>query len=302
MATNVSSEIGEYAPGWTAARNRWFLVLWILSLIAFRVPLAALLALALHDERYEHILLVPVISALLIWLRRERILSESRYSPGFGIPLLLAGTALAVAAGRLEAPSQYNRLFVMTLAIVLVWIAVAVLCYGTQAIGRAIFPWLFLLLILPIPANIMDAAVVALQKGSAEITAGLFKLIGMPFVRQGFTFSLPGVQIYIAEECSGIRSSLSLLISGILASHLFLRSVWSQACFTLLIVPVVIFKNAVRIATISWLGVHVDRGFFFGNLHRHGGLPFSLLAIAMLVPVLVLLRTLEKRHEGQATK
>ena len=155
---------------------------------------------------------------------------------------------------------------------------------------------------IPIPASTMNSAVVELQKGSAEMTAGLFNLVAVPYFRNGFQFALPGINIEIAQECSGIRSSLSLLLSGVLAAHLFLRSSWSQICFALLIVPIAIFKNAVRIATISWLGVYVDRSFFFGNLHRYGGLPFSLLAVAILGSVLLVLRKTETRDETAASR
>jgi exosortase/archaeosortase family protein len=72
-----------------------------------------------------------------------------------------------------------------------------------------------------------------------------------------------------------------------------LKSGWSQMAFTLLTIPVVIFKNAVRIVTISWLGVYVDPGFLHGNLHKYGGLPFSLLAILILFLVLISLRKVE---------
>jgi exosortase len=118
-----------------------------------------------------------------------------------------------------------------------------------------------------------------LQKGSAEMSYGLFKLAGVPVFRDGFTFSLPGVTIEVAQECSGIRSSVSLLITSILAGYLMLRSGWSKFALGLLTIPIVILKNAVRIVAISWLGVYVDRSFFYGNLHRYGGLPFSILAL-----------------------
>jgi exosortase/archaeosortase family protein len=81
----------------------------------------------------------------------------------------------------------------------------------------------------------------------------------------------------------------------IVAGHLILRSSWSRASFALLTIPIVIFKNAVRIVTISWLGVYVDSGFLYGRLHRYSGLPFSLLALALLAPVLLLLVKTEQR-------
>jgi len=54
--------------------------------------------------------------------------------------------------------------------------------------------------------------------------------------------------------------------------------------------PIAIFKNAVRIVVIVWLGMHVTPDFFHGRLHREGGLPFSLVAVALIGVLLWLLR------------
>jgi exosortase/archaeosortase family protein len=101
---------------------------------------------------------------------------------------------------------------------------------------------------------------------------------------------LPGVDIEVAEQCSGIHSGLSLFIVGLLAEHALLRDRWKKACFVLCIFPIAIFKNAVRIVTIAWLGIHVNPAFFHGPLHRQGGLPFSLLSLAMMAILIWLLR------------
>jgi exosortase len=155
---------------------------------------------------------------------------------------------------------------------------------------------LFLLLMIPLPTVALDSIVLALQKGSAVVTYALFKLFGVPVFWQHFKFLLPGVEIEIAEECSGIRSSLALFITSLVAGHVFLQSTWRRVAFSLFTVPVVIFKNAVRIVTISCLGVYVDPGFLHGQLHRYGGLPFSLVSLAILVPFLLLLQTGERSH------
>src|ERR1700722_6248519 len=86
-------------PALPFRKSRVLLILWILSLAAFRIPLAALAALAWRDERYSNILAVPFITAFLICLRKDRIAGDTRYGLQFGIPLLLAGVLLAVAAG-----------------------------------------------------------------------------------------------------------------------------------------------------------------------------------------------------------
>ena len=104
---------------------------------------------------------------------------------------------------------------------------------------------------------------------------------------------MPGVTIEIAKECSGIRSSVALVITSLLAGHLFLRSSWKKAVLTLTTVPLLIVKNGIRIVTLSLLSIYVDPGFLTGGLHRDGGILFFFLALALLTPVLWLLQKSE---------
>jgi len=130
------------------------------------------------------------------------------------------------------------------------------------------------------------------------MTYALFKLFGVPVLWRHFKFLLPGVEIEIAQECSGIRSSSALFITSILAGYMFLQSNWRRAVFSIFTIPVVIFKNAVRIVTISYLGVYVDPRFLHGKLHQYGGVPFSLVSLAILVPVMLALQKSENRSSG----
>jgi exosortase len=270
----------------------------------FRRTLIGLASLSFHDELASHILLIPVISALLIYLERKRIFRTPRYCPSIGLPMLLLALILWYS---LKAPlsslSATDRLSVATPLIVLAWIAVFVLFYGAGAFQAAVFPLLFLLLMTPLPFAAAEHIVYILQKGSAETCYALFRVIGVPVIQHGFQFSLPGVDIEVAEQCSGIHSGVSLFIVGLLAEHALLQDNWKKTCFILCIFPIAIFKNAVRIVTIAWLGVHVNPSFFHGPLHRQGGLPFSLLSLALMAGLLWLLRGplpfSRKRHSSR---
>jgi exosortase/archaeosortase family protein len=80
---------------------------------------------------------------------------------------------------------------------------------------------------------------------------------------------------------------------------MFLRANWRKVCLCLLTVPVVIFKNAVRIVAISWLGLYVTRDFFQGRLHhQYGGLVFSLLSLGMQLSMLFVLQRSEGDPHG----
>ena len=276
--------------GGLALRNWQFLALGLVSLVLAGHSLHLLGMLALADERYTYTLLVPIVSGGFIWLDRSKIFRDYHYDYWEGLLVLLAGIGLWTSVEWKLSHGADVNLSLCVFAMVLIWIGLFVFCYGLNALKKAAFPFLFLLFMIPLPDGLMNTAVIELQKGSAAVTAGLFRLIRMPFMRDGFTFALPGINIEIAKECSGIRSTVSIFLCGLLAAVQFLQSSWRRILFVLLIVPVVIFKNAVRIATIAWLGVYVDRSFFFGKLHHYGGLPFSLIAFAILGATLLMLR------------
>lgn len=277
----------------------WFVTLVGLSLLPFWKPLRALADLSWNDDRYSHVLLIPLLSVSLVYFHRKAIFAFPRYCASKGVTALAAGIVLFfVTKLQFSNLNSIDHLSLVMVAIVLVWMAGFVLCYGMQSFRAALFALLFLLMMIPIPTIALDKTVVALQEGSAVMTYALFKLLSVPVLWQRFRFSLPGVEIEIAKECSGIRSSLALFITSIVAGHVFLQSNWRRVSFSLLTVPVVIFKNAVRIVTLSCLGVYVDAGFLHGRLHRYGGLPFSFISLAILLPLLFALQKGETNPNG----
>jgi len=267
----------------------------LVLLVPFWQPLSLLFKLSLQSDRYTHIILVPFISLCVFYFERKAILPNAHYAPKVGIPLAAFGLSLFWILKQHPSSTETGSLFLLMPSIILVWAAGFLLCYGAQSLRAALFPVCFLLLMVPLPVDVLNQVTLGLQKGSAEMSYLLFKVSGIPVFREGLRFSLPGVRIEIAEECSGIRSSLALLITSILAGYLFLTSWWSKGLLVLFTIPVAIFKNSVRIVTISALGVYVNRAFLYGNLHRRGGLLFALLAVLMLVPAILLLQTAERR-------
>jgi exosortase len=273
-----------------------FTLLCILLLIASSTTIVKVTRLALADDRYGHILLIPFISFILIYLRRKEIFSNVRPSLSAGALLLAVGAISSLGLG-LEKNwlNPDSKLLISVLALVVIGNGAFLFCYGKEAFRHARFALLFLLFVVPLPSSLLDKAVVMLQYRSAEISYVLFKLLGIPVFVNGVNFSLPGVDIEIARECSGIRSCISLFITSVLGGYVFLRTTYSRVSLVVLTIPIAIFKNAVRITAISWLGLYVNRDFFFGVLHKHGGLPFALLAVMMLLPFVYVFRDWESR-------
>jgi exosortase/archaeosortase family protein len=84
---------------------------------------------------------------------------------------------------------------------------------------------------------------------------------------------------------------MALLILSVLIAHVALHSWWRKLMLVAAVFPLVLFKNGLRIATLSFLAINVDRGFMTGSLHRKGGFVFFGL---MLLGVGVLCRALQR--------
>jgi exosortase/archaeosortase family protein len=85
------------------------------------------------------------------------------------------------------------------------------------------------------------------------------------------------------------------LITCLLAAHLYLRTPWKIVVFILLVLPLSVIKNGVRIVTLTLLSLYVDPRFLTGSFHRDGGFVFFLLALLLLFPVFVLFERSERR-------
>jgi len=266
------------------------------SVLVFWKTASALVAYSLSRESSSHIILIPFVSLFLLYSERKRIFAFPRPSAGPAIGLICVGIAIYLFANWRLYPQGGNALLpAATLSLIFFWIGGFLLFYGIEAARTAAFPLLFLLLMVPLPDGILYRVVNLLQKGSTELSYLLFRAAAVPVLKQGFLLYLPGVTIEVAEECSGIRSSVALFITCLLAAHLFLRTTWRQAFFALLALPLAIIKNGIRIVTLSLLSIYVDPSFLTGRLHRDGGFVFFLLMLAILAPVLRVLQKSEGR-------
>jgi exosortase len=252
------------------------------------------------SEYYSHIALIPLVTIYLIFQGRHEIFAKQNYSFFTGILLLSIGLILYLVGRIIGIQLEKNDYASFIMLSVLIFINGAfILFYGLQAFKAALFPLLFLIFIIPIPAALMDGIIYFLQVGSTEFTNLLFTISGVPFVRDGFFFNLPNVSIEVAKQCSGIRSSLALFITALLAGYIFLKTNWKKVILVLCIIPIAMFKNGIRIATLSLLGNYVDPRILSSSLHKEGGVPFFILGLLLLSPILFFLRKTEGQGAGK---
>jgi exosortase len=268
----------------------------ILTVFAF-TPLQKLFeaSLNLDNTDLSYIVLIPFISGALIYWDRQRIFRTPRISVVYGaFAFVFSGLLYFLEHENASRLGENDQLSLTISAVIAVFFSGFLLCYGTAAFKAALFPLLFLTLAIPMPAVILDAFTRFLQHGSASLSAVLFALTGTPVYRNDVAFMLPNVTIIVAEECSGIRSTIGIFIVTLLGGHMLLRSNWRRLILLMAVVPLSLIKNAIRIVTLTLLAVHVDMGFLTGSLHRQGGIVFMMIGLALLYPLLTFLMRSER--------
>lgn len=264
-----------------------FGALFCISILINSDLLKELLDFSLDNDFSTHILLIPFISAFLVFRERASIFGDKTPPSLHGILPIIIGIFLAMAW-------MTQNISVRVLGMVLVWIGIFLFLFGKGGFRKALFPLLFLVFMIPIPEVLLQHIIALLQRGSAEASNIIFNMTGTPVYREGTFFSLPGINIDIAPQCSSIRSSLALLITSLLAAYLMLESGWRRVLFVAVSVPMAMVKNALRIVTLSLLAVHVDKGWLTdSDLHKEGGILFFILALLLMFPLLWILRRSE---------
>ena len=273
-----------------------FALLTALGLMAVLPSLAALVRDTQHREYYSHIPVIAAVSAYLIFRRRKDMFRGVASFHPAGLALLVVGAFLGVT-GKVAGFGRGDQVTTVTLAVLLAWWGTYLVLFGKGTDRRAFFPFAFLLLAVPVPMAVLEKVIAALVAGSTSMTRVFFQAFGVPFFQERAVFYLPGFSIEVARECSGIRSSLALLVTTILAGHIFLRRFRGQALLAVAVFPVAILKNAVRILTLYLLSYFVDIGIIQGGfLHRFGGFIFFGMGMAVLGLFLWFLREQEQHR------
>jgi len=200
--------------------------------------------------------------------------------------LAAAGTGALFASLHFAELGQNDYMTLLALSFVCFVIAGTFLFLGSKWALSAMFPLFFLAFMIPLPEAAVDFLENASKEASAEVANWLFLISGTPVLRAGPVFQLPGITIEVAKECSGIRSSLVLVITSLLAANMFLHTTWRRALLVCAVIPLGLLRNGLRILVISLLCVHIGPHMIHSVIHRRGGPVFF---VASLVPLFVVL-------------
>lgn len=299
-STDAPPEYGllRYAWPWHQGhRNVLVIVIFVGLCVWLWGPLAKLFTLASNNEHFSHLLLIPVLTFYLLYSNRTAILTSRKWSPLVGLLIMASGAVCYWLAERQD--GTQDRLTVEILAFVVTCWGLFLFSFGDESFRKSLFALAMLAFLVPLPTVMLDALIGFLQRSSAEVTALLFSVLHVPVLREGFVFSLSNFAIYVAEECSGLRSFFALVITSLVAGHWFLTSGLAKTALAVVVVPLAIIKNAFRIVGLALLANYVDPAFITDSaLHRSGGIPLFLFSLVVLFGIVLILRRYERRPDS----
>jgi exosortase len=241
-----------YAPTW-----RWLVVRWW------------------YDPNYSHAFLVLPVALVLAWQQH----TELRQSPQLpGWPGLLA-LGLAVAAHL--AALSYGNYLVSAMTIPLAVAGLLWVLHGLPLLRRLWFPVLFLVWLVPFPwGEGMDAR---LQAFSAGLAGSVLTLLGIQAHVLGAQISLANLTFEVGTACSGLRSSMALLMVGSLAAYLLRGPRWAKAVLVLAIVPVALASNLLRLVSLLLVAYQFGTQVAMDYYHFAAGLVLFLCAVLLFL-------------------
>lgn len=192
------------------------------------------------SQHMEFVWLVPVLSALLLWLRRKAIVQAvGKPAPFLALPLILLAALFLFLGLRGE-----QTRFLQCSAVALL-MALPLACYGTKMFKVTWFPILLLAFIMPV--GFLDNFTVPLRRASVTVTVALLNGLGIDVVQRGTALLSPEFQLEVADPCSGIRSLVALFVGTAAYGAWMLRSAKRRWVLFLSSVPIAFLGNIVRL-------------------------------------------------------
>jgi exosortase len=245
-----------------------------------------------HDPNFSHGFFVPAFSLYLLWEQRARLASLCAEGTWAGLWLLGPGLAFLIIG------TMGAELFLSRVSIVPVLGGLTALFLGWRFLRVAAFPWLFLLLMIPLPALIFNQITFPLQILASRIAANLLPILGVPVLREGNVIHLPAMALEVAEACSGIRSLMSLVTLAVMYGYLLERRWAFRALLALAAIPIAVAANSLRIVGTGLLVQYWDPDKAEGFFHTFSGWIIFIVSILLLFAVRRILHWILERKDG----
>ena len=229
-----------------------------------------------QDPNFSHGFFVPLFSGFLLWQDRARLANLPRRPSWWGLPIMLFSLAVVIV-GVLGA-----ELFLSRISLLILIAGLVIFFLGWNYFRAVLFPWAFLILMVPIPVILFNQITFPLQMFASKMSSTVLPLFGVPVLREGNVIVLPAMPLEVAEACSGIRSLLSLTTLAIIYGSLLETRTSIRIVLALASVPIAVAANSLRILGTGLLVQYWDPDKAEGFFHAFSGWLIFVVSLGML--------------------
>lgn len=239
----------------------------------------------------------PIVVATGLWLIVRRMDDiRAVMTPG-NSAITIVGLLVAVPAYIFGRAFDFISIEVTALLLALLCVAHAYL--GMKVVRRMWFPIFYIAFVIPVPGWLLDTVTQPLKIFvSTVVTDGLAEL-GYPIARVGVTLYVAGYQLLVEDACAGLNSLVSLTAIGLFYIYILRGSNWRYSMLMLLlVVPIAIAANCVRVAALVLITYHFGDAMAQGYLHNFAGMVTFTSALLFIFLVDKLLTPLRDALAG----
>ena len=241
------------------------------------------------DSDYSHGFLVPLLSAFLIWQRRDKLRQVPRRPSLWGMVVVLGALGLLVL-GSLGA-----ELFLSRLSLLCTICGLIVYFCGWAMLRAMAFPMAFLLFAIPIPGVVYNEIVFPLQFIASKFATRTLETLNLfPIMREGNVLVLPGMTLEVVEACSGIRSLMSLLALAAGFGYLVEQSTIARWILVVAMVPLAIISNGTRVMITAIMANYMGPKAAEGVMHEMSGWVIFVVATVLFLAFYSLMTKIRK--------
>jgi exosortase len=275
MAQAVSIPQAERPPVWKLVGWQVSTLLALVGLL-YAPILGRLMQQWWSDPNFSHGFFVPAFAAFVVWQDRSRLAAIRAVPSTWGlVVILLALCTLILGVFGAE-------LFLSRVSLLLLATGLILFFLGWEFLRAVLFPLLFLVLMIPIPAIVFSQITFPLQILASKLSATVLPFFGVPVFREGNVINLPAMPLEVAEACSGIRSLLSLTTLAIMYGYLMEKRVAIRVALAVASVPIAVAANGLRIVGTGLLVQYWDPEKAEGFFHAFSGWLIFVVSLLML--------------------
>ncbi|CAB5151649.1 Eight transmembrane protein EpsH / EpsI protein [Olavius algarvensis associated proteobacterium Delta 3] len=235
-------------------------------------------------DDYSASYLIPFVFLYLLWEKKEALQHTASKPSWSGLWFVSAGLILFWLG---ELSGEFFSLYLSS------WLVLVGICWvhlGWPKLKEIGFPLFILLAMFPLPHFLYDRVSFELKLISSRLGVWTMQIFGMSAYREGNIIDLGFTQLQVVDACSGLRYLIPLIVLGLLVAHFFKGALWKRVFLVLSTVPIAIFVNGMRVASVGILYQYFGRGVAEGFFHDFSGWLIFMVSLAILLGEMVILK------------